>query len=155
MSVQDDLTTVQDFFNQGGTLQALLNLEPVDMDYVYAYAYQLFNAGDYAGAKRFYLLLVRLSHWQYDYWLALGLCCQRLEEHEEALFCFSQAGVLRLDDPKPAYLAGLSYTLSARPDMAVKAFQSALKWCANRPQHSTTRNEIVRQLSLLVKEVSL
>ncbi|WP_312978139.1 SycD/LcrH family type III secretion system chaperone [Atlantibacter sp.] len=153
MTEQDDLATVRDFLHQGGTLQALINLDPVDLDHVYAYACQLFEAGDYAGAKRFYMLLSRLSHWQYEYWLALGLCCQRLEEHDQALFCFGQAGLLRLDDPKPPYLAGLSYRQSAQPEQAAKAFQAALKWCADKPQHLVIKGEIQCQLSALVQEV--
>ena len=152
MSVQHDLDTVRDFFNQGGTLQALLSLAPDDLDRVYAYACQLFDAGDYAGAKRFYLLLARLSHWQFDYWLALGLCCQRLNEHEEAVFCFGQAGLLRLDDPRPAYLAGLSHQLIGHTAYARKAFAAALKWCAAKPEHAALKAEVLNQAALVPQE---
>ena len=55
--MQNDRDTVRNFFNQGGTLPALLDLDPVDLDSIYAYACQLFDAGDYAAAKRFCLLL--------------------------------------------------------------------------------------------------
>lgn len=152
MSEQNDLDTVRDFFQQGGTLQALVGLEPDDLDRVYAYACQLFDAGDYAGAKRFYLLLARLSHWQFDYWLALGLTCQRLSEHEEAVFCFGQAGLLRLDDPRPAYLAGLSHQLAGNPAQARKAFTAALRWCAARPEHAALKAEVQSQAALLPQE---
>ncbi|MDE1712311.1 MULTISPECIES: SycD/LcrH family type III secretion system chaperone [Chromobacterium] len=152
MTEQDDLDTVRDFFNQGGTLQALVNLDPADLDSVYSYACQLFDAGDYAGAKRFYLMLARLSHWQFDYWLALGLACQRLSEHEEAVFSFGQAGLLRLDDPRPAYLAGLSHQLAGHPEQAGKAFAAALKWCASKPEHAAIKAEVLRQAALLPQE---
>lgn len=155
MEQQDDVVTVHDFLNQGGTLQVLLNLDPVDLDHIYAYASQLFEAGDYAGAKRFYILLSRFSHWQYDYWLALGLCCQRLEEQDQALFCFGQAALLRLDDPKPPYLAGLSYRQNDQPEQATKAFQTALKWCSDKPQHAVIKGEIQRQLSVMVQKEQL
>ncbi|MFM5540457.1 SycD/LcrH family type III secretion system chaperone [Aeromonas veronii] len=148
MIEQDDLMTVREFFNHGGTIQALMKLDPVDLDYVYSYACQLFDCGDYAGAKRFYMMLARLSHWQYDYWLSLGLCCQRLEEHDQAIFCFSQAGLLRLDDPKPPYLAGLSYQLSSQPEQAAKAFKAAFKWCVDKEQHVDIKVEIQQKLSL-------
>lgn len=150
--MQDDLDTVRDFFNQGGTLQALINLNPADLDHVYAYACQLFDAGDYAAAKRFYLLLSRLSHWQFDYWLALGLCCQRLSEQAEAVFCFGQAGLLRLDDPRPAYLAGLSHQLVGELDKARKALDAAIKWCAAKPEYAALKAEIMRQPSLSLQE---
>lgn len=143
--MQDDLDTVRDFFNQGGTVQALLDLDPVDLDRIYAYACQLFDVGDYAAAKRFFLLLSRLSHWQFDYWLALGLCCQRLEEHAEAVLCFGQAGLLRLDDPRSAYLAGLSYQLADQPTMARKALNAAIKWCSDKPEYAALKIDIMRQ----------
>ncbi|WP_395755148.1 SycD/LcrH family type III secretion system chaperone [Edwardsiella ictaluri] len=152
MTEQDDLATLHGFFNQGGTLQALMNIAPDDLDHVYSYACQLFDAEDYADAKRFYLLLTRLSHWQYEYWLSLGLCCQRLEEHEQAVSCFGQAGLLRLDDPQPAYLAGLSYRQIGQTALAAKAFSAALKWCAARPQHQAIKEEILRQLTPLTEE---
>lgn len=150
--MQDDLDTVRDFFRQGGTLQALMKLNPADLDHVYAYATQLFDAGDYAAAKRFYLLLSRLSHWQFDYWLALGLCCQRLGEHTEAVFCFGQAGLLRLDDPRPAYLAGLSYQLAGQPDKACKALNAAIRWCSAKPEYAALKAEIMRQPPLSLRE---
>ncbi|MCD4487165.1 SycD/LcrH family type III secretion system chaperone [Chromobacterium vaccinii] len=150
--MQDDLDTVRDFFAQGGTLQALVNLDPADLDRVYAYACQLFDAGDYAGAKRFYLMLARLSHWQFDYWLSLGLCCQRLGEHTEAIFCFGQAGLLRLDDPRSAYLAGLSHQLIGNRPQAAKAFAAALKWCAARPEYAELKAEIQQQAASCPKE---
>ncbi|EAA3660140.1 SycD/LcrH family type III secretion system chaperone [Salmonella enterica] len=153
MTKQDDIATIQDFLNQGGTLQALFNLDPVDLDCIYAYACQLFETGDYAGAKRYYMLLSRFSHWQYDYWLALGLCCQRLEEHDQAIFCFGQAGLLRLDDPQPPYLAGLSYCQCAQLKQATKAFKTALKWCADKADHLAIKREIQLQLLALEQEI--
>lgn len=151
MSEQDDLATVHDFLERGGTLQALLNLSPTDLEHVYGYACQLYEAGDYASAKRFYMLLSRLSHWQYDYWLALGLCCQRLDEHDQAIFCFGQAGVLKLDEPKAAYLAGISYSLNGDSELAIRAFTTALKWCAEKPQHGLMKAEIQGRLTSLNK----
>ncbi|AXE30547.1 CesD/SycD/LcrH family type III secretion system chaperone [Chromobacterium phragmitis] len=153
--MSSDLDTVRAFLQQGGTLQALIDLDPDDLDYVYAYACQLFDVGDYAAAKRFYLMLARLSHWQFDYWLALGLCCQRLEEHDEAVFSFGQAGLLRLDDPRPSYLAGLSHQRSDRPELALKAFDAAAKWCAAKPEHAELKTEILHQAALLSQETPL
>ncbi|MBC8642938.1 SycD/LcrH family type III secretion system chaperone [Caballeronia sp. EK] len=150
--MQDDLDTVRDFFQRGGTVQALMKMDPRDLEHVYAYATQLFDGGDYAAAKRFYMLLSRLSHWQFDYWFALGLCCQRLSEHMEAVFCFGQAGLLRLDDPRPAYLAGQSYRIAGQPENARKALDAAIKWCASKPEYADLREEIALQLSLFSHE---
>lgn len=144
----EDIEILRDFFERGGTLQALMSLEPTDLDHVYAHACQLFDAGDYSASKRFYLLLVRLSHWQFDYWLALGVCCQRMEEHTEALFCFGQAGLLRLDDPRPAYLAGLSHRTLGQAAKALKAFSAATKVCASKAEYAELKAEVVRQATV-------
>lgn len=154
MSEQDSLDTIRDFFSQGGTVQTLIDLDPTDLDSVYAYACQLFDAGEYAAAKRFYLLLARLSHWQFEYWVALGLCCQRLFEHDQALFCFGQAGLLRLDDPSPPYLAGLSYCLISNYEMANTAFTTALKWCSAKQEYAALKAEILRQQALLTGKIN-
>jgi len=72
----DNLEAVRNYFNQGGTIHALVDVSMDDLDVIYAYACQLFKSADYPAAKRYYMLLTNLCHWQYDYWLALGLCCQ-------------------------------------------------------------------------------
>jgi secretion system chaperone SscA len=140
--MNDTIDDIRDFFNQGGTLQALVDIDPARLDELYAYATQLFDAEDYAGAKRYYQLLTRLSHWQFDYWFALGLACQQLNEHAEAAFCFGKAGVLRLSDPRPAYLAGLSYQLMGHGDLADKAFAASIKWCSDKPEYADLKREV-------------
>ncbi|PHV11476.1 SycD/LcrH family type III secretion system chaperone [Chitinimonas sp. BJB300] len=147
--MQDDFDTLRDFLAQGGTLQALVDIDPADLDKLYAYACQLFDAGDYEAAKRFYLMLARLSHWQFDYWLALGLACQRLNEHEEALFSFGQAGLLRLDDPRPPYLSALSYQLTNRSEHAQKAFTAASRCCGSKPEYAAFKAELLREKATL------
>lgn len=124
-------------------------LNPGDLDCVYGYACQLFDAGDYTGARRCYELLTRLSPGQFNYWLALGLACQRRAEHDEAVVCFGRAGSLRGRDPRPAYHAGVSYRLNGQPERARTAFLAALKGCGERPEHSAFKAEIRRQAQSL------
>ncbi|MFB2875177.1 SycD/LcrH family type III secretion system chaperone [Aeromonas jandaei] len=145
----DNLEAVRNYFNQGGTLHALMDVSLDDLDVIYAYACQLFKSADYPAAKRYYMLLTNLCHWQYDYWLALGLCCQRLDEHDEAIFSLVKAAQLRLDDPQPVYLAGISYRLIGNLEQAHKAFQGALKWCSNKSQYDAIKTEVLYQLSLM------
>ncbi|VVE56199.1 CesD/SycD/LcrH family type III secretion system chaperone [Pandoraea sputorum] len=151
----DQLAPVGEHVRAAGTTLSATGLDPGDLDCVYAYACQLFDASDYAGAKRFYLLLVRLSPWQFDYWLALGLACQRGAEYDDALFCFGQAGLLRHDDPRPAYHAGLSHQLAGDPERAHEAFTAALKGCAERPEYAALAAEAERQAGGALLKASL
>lgn len=141
-----DYDTVQDFFREGGTLQAVMDIAPADLDSVYGYACQLFDSGKYGKAYPYFELLTRLSHWSYDYWIGLGLCYRHLSRHEEAIFCFSRAALLKIDEPKPVYLAGLCFRDLSNHEQARKTFSTALKWCADRPQHAGIKKNILRQL---------
>lgn len=145
--MSDDIEAIRDFFDQGGTLQALVDIDPDHLDKLYAYACQLFEAENYAGSKRYYQLLIRLSHWQFEYWFALGLVCQQLGEHGEAVFNFGKAGTLRLSDPRPAYLAGLSYQLMGNGELAGKAFAASAKWCSDKAEYAELKREVENQVS--------
>ncbi|VVE85992.1 CesD/SycD/LcrH family type III secretion system chaperone [Pandoraea sputorum] len=117
-----------------------------DLAGVYAYACQLFDANDYAGAQRFYQLLALLAPAQGDYWVALGLTCQRLSEHDDALACFERAASLCGDDPCLAYYSGLSHQLSGAPARAQAAFRAALARCAGRPEYQALAASVQRQV---------
>ncbi|AXE30546.1 hypothetical protein DK842_11930 [Chromobacterium phragmitis] len=109
------------------------------------YAAQLFDSGEFDEAKCYYLLLARLNHWQFDYWLRLGQCCQRLGEHDEAVACFGKAGLLKLEDPRPAHLARRSHRLASQQRQAPNALHAVVAWCASRPEHATLKEEVLRQ----------
>ncbi|MBV8046057.1 MAG: SycD/LcrH family type III secretion system chaperone [Paludibacterium sp.] len=139
---------VREALRQGATMQALLDIDPADLDNLYADACQRFDQGDFIGAKKLLLILTRLSHWQFDYWLALGLTCQRLGEHDEAVHSFSQTGQLRLDDPRSAYLAGLSLHALGQLGVARQAFDAALNWCAAKPEYQELKQQVLHMQSL-------
>lgn len=64
----------------------LTDVEQGDLNTLYQYALQLMACRDHQGAKRLFYLLMRIDHWNYDYCFSLGICCQQLHEHEEAIF---------------------------------------------------------------------
>lgn len=136
----------------GVSLRQLRDVDQVDLDNVYAYAYQLFEAGEYEAAKRGFYMLVRIDHHGFDYWLALGLSCQRLDQHDEAIFCFSRSGALRLTDPRSSYFAGISYQIVDNREYAEKAFNAALKWCASHQEYQSLRARVSRSLAAFQQE---
>ncbi|TDR76639.1 SycD/LcrH family type III secretion system chaperone [Paludibacterium purpuratum] len=144
--------TLAEYLHQGVTLQALLDIDPADLDTVYASACQLFERQDFAGAKKPLVLLTRLSHWQFDYWLALGLTCQRLGEHEEAIHSFSQSAKLCMEDPRSAYFAGLSLHVLKQHASARLAFDTVLALCASKPQHQALKQKARQMLDLCREE---
>ncbi|MBN4666560.1 CesD/SycD/LcrH family type III secretion system chaperone [Pandoraea nosoerga] len=124
------------FFAQGGALRMLASLDEADLARVRAYAQRRFSQGEIAAAQRVYFVLATLDQWSFDDWFGLGLCYQRLGQHGEALPCFAKAGVIRADDPRAPYLAGMSYQGIGNDEYAVKAYDATLRLCAGQSQHS-------------------
>lgn len=149
----DNEDKVWQFFKDGGSLSALMGLDQENLDKLYAYAFQAYSAGECDRAKRFFLLLAQVDQWNFDYWFALGLCCQRLGEHEEAIFCFAQSAVIRLTDPRSAYWAGINYQLLGNQTYARKAFTTALKLCGQQAIYEELRQLTVKALASCGEEV--
>jgi secretion system chaperone SscA len=137
--METEQTILKDFFEQGGSLRMLADIEQEDLDRVYAYTYDLYRQERYAAAKINFYTLARIDQWNFDYWLALGLSCQRLEEHQQAIFCFVRSGTIRWKDPRSSYFAGVSYQLLGNTEYATKAFSASIKWCAKRSEYQGLR----------------
>lgn len=127
-------------------LYLLSDLEGSDVEKLYAYAYNLFEVSEFHSAKQLFLLLIRLDKWNFDYWLMLGLCCQRLAEHEEAIACFAQSGRITIPDPRSSFFAGISYQALGNHSYADKAFNASLKWCSSHPEHQELRTWVLNAL---------
>jgi secretion system chaperone SscA len=143
----DEYEVLQNFFARGGSLWMLADISKADLDTLYAHATQLFEAGEFAAARNIYLILARVDHWNFEYWFALGLSFQRLAAHEDAVFCFGRAGMIRIDDPRASFFAGISYRAFGNDTYARKAFNAAIKWCGAQSKYLEIRQSAVEQLS--------
>lgn len=123
------------FFESGGALRMLADLDEDDLARVRAHAGQRFAQGQIAAAQRVYFVLATLDQWSFDDWYGLGLCYQRLGQHEQALPCFAKAGVIRVSDPRPPYLAGMSYEHTGNREFARKSYDATLRVCGQLPEH--------------------
>ena len=98
-------------------------------------------------AKRIYWFLTRVDGWCFDYWFALGVCCPRLDEHEEALACFTEATKIRLTEPRPMYFAGVSFQLLGNIPYAQKAYTTALACCSDQPEYQILKETVTQALA--------
>ena len=87
------LQDIYDFYQDGGTLASLSNLTQQDLNDLHSYAYTAYQSGDVITARNLFHLLTYLEHWNYDYTLSLGLCHQRLSNHEDAQLCFARCKI--------------------------------------------------------------
>ncbi|EOM2755286.1 SycD/LcrH family type III secretion system chaperone CesD, partial [Escherichia coli] len=92
------LEDIYDFYQDGGTLASLTNLTQQDLNDLHSYAYTAYQSGDVITARNLFHLLTYLEHWNYDYTLSLGLCHQRLSNHEDAQLCFARCATLVMQD---------------------------------------------------------
>lgn len=102
------LEDIYDFYQDGGTLASLTNLTQQDLNDLHSYAYTAYQSGDVITARNLFHLLTYLEHWNYDYTLSLGLCHQRLSNHEDAQLCFARCATLVMQDPVASYYSELA-----------------------------------------------
>ncbi|AAQ60248.1 MULTISPECIES: SycD/LcrH family type III secretion system chaperone [Chromobacterium] len=150
---QTDDELYRHFFSRGGSLRLLADIQGEDLESLYGYAKQLFDGGEIAAARNVYQLLSTLDHWNFDYLLALGLCHQRLGAHNEAVVCFGRAGLIKVDDPRAAFYAGISYRLDGNAEYASKAFKAAINWCGEQIDYQAIKASAVDMLALQQEEV--
>ncbi|MGB0895574.1 MAG: SycD/LcrH family type III secretion system chaperone [Parashewanella sp.] len=131
----EEFETMQNFIREGGSLQMLADIDKKDMDTLYQYAVQLVECKDTEAARNIFYLLWRMDTWNYDYCFSLGLTCQQLKEHFEAIYCFARAGTIQVDNPFPSYHAGLSYKAVANEEYAKRSFKASLRWSNKRPEY--------------------
>ncbi len=144
---------VINFMRRGGSLRMLAKMNPQDLALVYEYAVQLCQGGEYDSAKRLLNLLIQLDHWNFSYWLTLGLCYQQTVDLHQSIYCFSRAGQIQIDDPRPSCLAGECYLACGNTDYAKKAFRMALNWCNSHPEWVEVQQQAERGLAALLLEV--
>ncbi|MGE4840497.1 SycD/LcrH family type III secretion system chaperone [Yersinia enterocolitica] len=144
---------VINFMRRGGSLRMLAKMNPQDLALVYEYTVQLCEGGEYDGAKRLLNLLVRLDHWNFSYWMTLGLCYQQTADFHQAIYCFSRAGQIQVNDPRPSYLAAECYTACSNLAYAEKAFRMALNWCSSLAEWTQVKEQAERGLAALLLEV--
>lgn len=146
---RDTSADLEAYFAKGGSMRELFQIEREKLDILYAFACQRYDAGDYEGAREVYFSLVAIDANCFEYWLATGLCSQQLQRHDEAIYCFSRSGQLRLEDPRSSYLAGVSFQVLGETKRAVMAYSSAIKWCAAHAEHRELRAQATQSLNVL------
>ncbi|QHB31001.1 CesD/SycD/LcrH family type III secretion system chaperone [Yersinia canariae] len=144
---------VINFMRRGGSLRMLAKMNPQDLALVYEYTVQLCQGGEYDSAKRLLNLLVRLDHWNFSYWLTLGLCYQQTADFHQAIYSFSRAGQIQVDDPRPSCFAAECYVACGNRDYAEKAFRTSLNWCHSHTEWTQVKQQVERGLAALLLEV--
>ncbi|MCT9070518.1 SycD/LcrH family type III secretion system chaperone [Cupriavidus gilardii] len=130
---------VERYFAEGGSLRELFGLDAAALEVLYTYACQRYETNDHEGARQLFLALAAIDPHGYDYWLSLGLSLQKLHRHDEAIYCFTRCAQLRMWEPKPPYLAGISLQLCGEYQRAAQAYSAAIGWCGEQKPYQELR----------------
>lgn len=148
-------TELERYFAEGGSLRGLFGLDPVQLETLYAYACQRYEASDFEGARQIFFALAAIDPRSYDYWLSLGLSLQKLYRHDEAIYCFVRSAGLRTWEPRPPYLAALSLQLCGESAKAAEAYEASIKWCGKQKEYHELRGLAEQSLRSLQSLTSI
>lgn len=127
-----DLLT--DYFNRGGTFRELKNLSDDSMEAIYSTAFNLYQGGRYAEAKKIFQFLCFYDHYNTKYFLGLGACQMMEQDFESAIEILSFACVLDTDDPRGMLYIGDCHMALNRPGAAKVAYETAIAWAGDQKE---------------------
>jgi len=126
----NDLLT--DYFSRGGTFRELKNLSDDSMEAIYSVAFNLYQGGRYAEAKKIFQFLCFYDHYNTKYFLGLGACQMMEQDYETAIEVLSFACVLDTDDPRGMLYIGDCHMALDRPGAAKVAYETAVSWAGDQ-----------------------
>ncbi|HMR32422.1 MAG TPA: SycD/LcrH family type III secretion system chaperone [Geminicoccaceae bacterium] len=131
----------------GGTLADAAGMGPSQLEAIYGLAFQEMDQRHYDEAEKTLRALCLVSHTSARYWLALGVCRQRMGAFEAAVHAYSMAAEQGDLDPMVPLRAAECYLMLGMYDEAVSGIEAALETThtAEDPQ------ALVRHIELLVE----
>ena len=138
---------------QGATLADVFGISREAMESGYAYAYNLYKAGNYKDAENMFRGLCMYDGNDARFWMGLAGCLQAREEIPLAVDTYGMAGLAGgLKDPAPFYYGGLCYLKLGDGENAAVAFQAALTYGDDaNPAHRQCHERIRALLETLAQ----
>ena len=143
--------TEKEFHTIQATLADVFNISKDTLESGYAYAYNLYKAGNYKDAESMFRGLCMYDGDDPRYWMGLAGCLQAREAWQQAIDTYGMAGVAGgLKDPAPFYYGGLCYLKLGDGENAAASFRAALGLGdASIPAHKAVHDRIRALLATL------
>ena len=131
----------------GGTLADAAGMGPPQLEAIYGLAFQEMDQSHFVEAEKTLRALCLVSHTSARYWLALGVCRQKMGAFEAAVHAYSMAAEQGDLDPMLPLRAAECYLMLGMYDAAVSGIDAAMDMVsqAEDPQ------AVVRHIELLVE----
>ena len=151
---EEEFATMQSALEKGATLADVFNISKEAMESAYAYAYNLYNLGNYKDAESMFRGLCLYDGNDPRYWMGLAGCLQAREAYQLAIDTYGMAGAVgALKDPTPFYHGGLCYLKLGDGENAANSFRAALGLGDESiPAHKACHDRIRALLAALAKE---
>jgi type III secretion system low calcium response chaperone LcrH/SycD len=133
----------------GATMAEAKGVSEKQVEGLYALAYQVYQAGDYAKAEAAFATLCLLNHLEKRFWLGLGGARRQLGKNVEAVQAFSMAAMQDLLDPVPPLQAGMCLLAMKDKENAANAFRQAVFASGDRPEAATFKKQGQAMLDLM------
>jgi type III secretion system low calcium response chaperone LcrH/SycD len=133
----------------GATMADAKGIPEKQVEGLYALAYQVYQAGDYARAEAVFATLCLLNHTEKRFWIGLGGARQQLGKHAEAAQAFGMAAAQDLLDPVPPLHAGMCFLALKDRENAANAFRQTVLVAADRPDQAANKKQGQAMLDLL------
>jgi type III secretion system low calcium response chaperone LcrH/SycD len=133
----------------GATMADAKGVTEKQVEGLYALAYQVYQAGDYARAEAVFATLCLLNHLEKRFWLGLGGSRQQLGKHAQAAQAYGMAAMQDLLDPVPPLHAGMCFIALQDKENAANAFRQTVLAAGDKPDKSAYREQGQAMLDLL------
>ena len=150
---EEEFDTMRSALEKGATLADVFNISKEAMESAYAYAYNLYKAGNYKDAESMFRGLCLYDGDDPRFWMGLAGCLQAREAYQLAIDTYGMAGVAgALKDPSPFYYGGLCYLKLGDGENAAASFRAALGLGDESiPAHKTCHERIRALLESLTQ----
>jgi len=132
----------------GRTLGSLQGIGKDHVEGLYAVAHGLYQRERYDDARKIFMYLMVLDHYDTRFMLGLASCLQMLQQYDKAIEYFSMASLFRLDDPRPTFHTAECLLAQGRIDEAHEALMIVTLEC-DEPRHQVLKQRARAMLDLL------
>ncbi len=148
MPADEMLRRIIDELLAGRTLGSLQGIDKGHVEGLYAVAHSLYQRERYDDARRIFMYLMVLDHYDTRFMLGLASCLQMLQQYDKAIEYFSMASLFRLDDPRPTFHTAECLLAQGRIDEAHEALSIVALEC-EEPRHQVLKQRARAMLDLL------
>lgn len=142
------------FVQDGFTPKDVLNMSDVQLEGLYAQAYNFYQTGRYKDAVQIFRLLMMFNPNEAKYCLGLAACYHLLKEYDNAVQIYTMLSIIETENPIPFYHMSDCYIAMNDTLSAIVSLEMALSRVRGRAEFKMLEDRASLTLDALKKEAS-